>query len=55
MKTEETILSGVTKENIFAPETLLKIHGIFYENLSKSMRVSKSQSGKGYQIISGKF
>ena len=55
VKTENAILSSATKENIFTPGTLLKIHETFYANLPESMRLSKSQSGKEYQIIPGKF
>ena len=55
VKTENAILSYATKENIFTPGTLLKIHETFYANLPESMRLSKSQSGKEYQIIPGKF
>ena len=55
VKTENTILSYATEENIFTPGTLLKIHETFYANLPESMRLSKSQSGKEYQIIPGKF
>lgn len=55
VKTENAILSSATEENIFTPETLLKIHETFYANLPESMRLSKSQSGKEYQIIPGKF
>lgn len=55
VKTENAILSSVTEENIFTPGTLLKIHETFYANLPESMRLSKSQSGKEYQIIPGKF
>lgn len=55
VKTENAILSSATEENIFTPGTLLKIHETFYANLPESMRLSKSQSGKEYQIIPGKF
>lgn len=55
VKTENAILSYATEENIFTPGTLLKIHETFYANLPESMRLSKSQSGKEYQIIPGKF
>lgn len=55
VKTENAILSSATEENIFTPGTLLKIHENFYANLPESMRLSKSQSGKEYQIIPGKF
>lgn len=55
VKTENAILSYATEENIFTPRTLLKIHETFYANLPESMRLSKSQSGKEYQIIPGKF
>lgn len=55
VKTENAILSSATEENIFTPGTLLKIHETFYVNLPESMRLSKSQSGKEYQIIPGKF
>ena len=55
VKTENAILSYATEENIFSPGTLLKIHETFYANLPESMRLSKSQSGKEYQIIPGKF
>lgn len=55
VKTENAILSYATEENIFTPGTLLKIHETFYTNLPESMRLSKSQSGKEYQIIPGKF
>lgn len=55
VKTENAILDKVTKENIFIPGTLLKIHETFYANLPESMRISKSQSGKEYQIIPGKL
>ena len=55
VKTENAILSYATEENIFTTGTLLKIHETFYANLPESMRLSKSQSGKEYQIIPGKF
>lgn len=55
VKTENAVLSSATEENIFTPGTLLKIHETFYANLPESMRLSKSQSGKEYQIIPGKF
>lgn len=55
VKTENAILSSATEENIFTPGTLLKIHETFYANLPESMRLSKSQSGKEYQILPGKF
>lgn len=55
VKTENAILSYATEENIFTPGTLLKIHETFYANLPESMRLSKAQSGKEYQIIPGKF
>ena len=55
VKAENAILSSATEENIFTPGTLLKIHETFYANLPESMRLSKSQSGKEYQIIPGKF
>ena len=55
VKTENAILSSATEENIFTPGTLLKIHETFYANLPESMRLSKLQSGKEYQIIPGKF
>lgn len=55
VKTENAILSYATEENIFTPGTLLKIQETFYANLPESMRLSKSQSGKEYQIIPGKF
>ena len=55
VKPENAILSYATEENIFTPGTLLKIHETFYANLPESMRLSKAQSGKEYQIIPGKF
>ena len=55
VKTENAILESVSKESIFTPETLLKIHALFYANLPESMCVSKSLSGKEYLIIAGKF